>query len=97
MAAAAPYLKAVRWAIQDALDETEEGEEEGAGAGGGDGDGDRDGGLDEEEVAQRPLAWQALSGMFHHGVDKDGPFVRGDVGDVVDDADALVPVPEPHL
>ena len=98
-----PYLKAVRWAIQDALDEAEEGEEEGeeegagAGGGGGGGDGDGGGGLDgEAQRPQRPLGYQALLGIFHRGVDKDGPFVQGDVGDV-DDVDAPNPVPEPHL
>ena len=86
----APYLKAVRRAIQDALDEADEG----AGAGGGDGDVDGGGGLDEEQGVQRPVGWRALIGMFHCGVDE--PFVQGDVGDV-EDADAPVPVPEPHL
>ena len=72
----------------------EEDEEVGGGASCGDGDGDGGGGLDEEEVDQRPLGRRALMDIFRHGVDE--PFVQGDVGDV-EDADAPVPVPEPHL
>ena len=90
VAVVAPYLKAVRRAIQDALDEADEG----AGAGGGDGDVDGGGGLDEEQGVQRLVGWRALIGMFYCGVDET--FVQGDVGDV-EDADAPVPVSEPHL
>ena len=78
-----PYLKAVRWAIQDALDEAAEDEEQGGGERGGHADGDDGGGgLDEEEPVQRALGWQVLIGMFHRGVDEPLPFAQGDAGDV---------------
>ena len=78
-----PYLKALRHAIQDALDEAREDEEQGGGDRGGNGDGDDGGGgLDEEEPVQRPLGWQALMGYFRHGVNEPLPFVQGDAGDV---------------